>query len=42
MNEYAAKSGRGLVGLVSATLGYITHLDVRPGLGYIVKAAYVV
>ncbi len=42
VNEYTARSGRGVVGLVSAPLGDIAHLDVRPGLGYIVqKSAYV-
>lgn len=42
VNEYAAKAGRGAVGLVSAPLGDIAHMEVRPGLGYIVqKAAYV-
>ncbi len=42
VNEYMASGGTGLVGLVSAPLGDIARLEVRPGLGYIVqKAAYV-
>ncbi len=42
VNEYAAKNGRGLIGLVSAPLGDIAHIEVRPGAGYIIqKAAYV-
>lgn len=42
VNEYTARSGRGFVGLVSAPLGDIAHMEVSPGRGFIVqKAAYV-
>jgi len=42
VNDYLAVGGSGEVGLVSAPLGDIETLDVKPGRGYIIqKAAYV-
>jgi len=39
INDYIAKGGPGKVGLVSAPLGDITCLDVKPEKGYIVQSA---
>jgi len=39
INDYIARRGPGRVGLVSAPLGDITCLDVKPEKGYIVQSA---
>lgn len=42
INEYAARQSAGVVGLVSAPLGDIAHLQVSPQRGYIIqKHSYV-